>query len=197
MNSLAALAIVVALAAGPALAEDCRSAPTLERQLLETPVQPFVARIEPNTPTPSWNVGASGGFHMAAPGLGDITVLRGAMSEAMTSCGLRVTWALRWEDGRAVSAGRFGVVGADGRPEPRSSVTFGATTFRLTPDKASQTAWLTVTEGGRSDDYRLDFPATAISLLPNLHTDGVRLEMMGARADGALVYAEFAAMKRR
>jgi hypothetical protein len=195
---LPALTLIGALAAGPpAVAEDCRPAPMLERQLFEAPVQPFVARIESTTSSPRWNVGPSGGFQVAAPGLGEVLTLFGAMAEATTSCGLRVTWALRWDDGRAISAGLFKVVATEARPEPRQTTTFGSTTFRITPDTASQTAWLTVRDGGHEDNYLLDFPATAISMLPNLHTPGVRIEVMGRRADGALVYAELSAAPKR
>ena len=190
-------ALFAALVGLPAFAEECRSAPGLERQLSETPVQPFVAKITPARASPVWNIGSDGGFQMAALGLGDVMTLFGAMGEAATSCGRRVTWALRWDGGRAVSAGSFKVVDTDKKPEPRQSAKFGSAEFRITPDIPSQTAWLTARDSGVEDHYLLDFPATAISFLPHMHTDSVRIEVMGRRADGVLIYAELNGAKKR
>ena len=197
MRTLQILALVAATAAGfPAFAEDCQSAQDLERQLSQTPVQPFLARIQPARPDPGWSIGPQGGFQIAAPGLGEVAVLRGAAAELSAACGLRVSWAPQWNGGRVVSASRFKVA-AQENPEQRASVKYSATTFRVTPDKASQTSWLTVTQNDRSENYLLDFPASAISLLPDLHSEGLRLEVAGVRADGVLVYAEFGALKKR
>mgnify|MGYP000589594064 CR=1 FL=1 len=197
MRTVRALALVGAVAAGfPAFAENCRSAPDLERELLQTPVQPFLAGIRPARPDPGWSIGPQGGFQIPARGLGEVAVLRGAAAELGAACGLRVSWAPQWNGGRVVSASRFKVADQE-NPEQRASVKFAATTFRVTPDTASQTAWLTVIEDGRSENHLLDFPATAISLLPDLHSDSLRLEMAGMRADGFLIYAEFGALKKR
>lgn len=176
-----------------AFAEACRPAAALEQQLAQAATRPFVAEIKPETPAPGWNIGPWGGFEVPAQGLGEVTRLNGAMAQMSTACGYRLSWRLYWNDGRATSAGKFKVTSETEKIAPRSSLKYSATTFRLTPDPASQTAWLTVTEGATSWNYLVNFPATAISLLPNLHTDGLRLEMMGLRADGVLVYAEFGA----
>lgn len=196
MRLLPVIALAVAVTAGPpAFAEGCRPAAALERQLFETPVQPFLPTITPEASAPGWAIGPWGGFQVAAPGLGEVSVLRGAAAELDAACSLRVTWALAWNAGRVVSANRFKVAVTPQKPDPRPSVKYAATTFHVTPDKALQTGWLTVTEGSRSDRYRLDFPATAISVLPALHNDSLRLEVAGVRADGVLVYAEFSALK--
>lgn len=197
MKGLAALALTTAVTAGfPAFADDCRSAADLERQLVGTPPQPFVAKIDPAKPGQSWTVAPWGGFQIAAPGLGEVTVLRGAAAELVAACGLRLTWTLEW-NGRVKSAKRFKVVTAEQTPLPRPSVTFSATRFGVTPDRASQTAWLTIIDADRSEHYLLDFPATAISLLPDMHGQSLRLEVAGVRADGVLVYAELSAFKTR
>lgn len=186
-------ALVMALAStSPVLAEDCRSAGMLERQLFESSVEPFVADLQPAKPDQDWRIGSNGGFHVAAPGLGEI-ILLGA-DTATTSCGLELRWHSYWNDRRITSASRFKLVEAVGRPEPRQTVKFRATTFRVTPDKASQTAWLSVTYSGRTYDYLLNFPATAIVAVPVLHSGAVQLKLMGVRTDERLVYAEFSSI---
>jgi len=194
MRQLAALAL--ALMASPALAEPCRSAPELEQQLAQATTTPFLAQIKPETATPGWNIGAWGGFEVPAPGLGAVDFLRGG-GEALTTCGLRLTWQTYWGERGVASAGQFKVTSETGAHETRSSLKYSATAFRVIPDHASQTAWLTVTEGRTSWNYLLNFPATAISTTPGLHGQGPRLELAGVRANGVLVYAEFAAAARR
>jgi hypothetical protein len=194
-RALALIAIV--MAASPAWAEDCLSAEALEQRLLETPVEPFTVKIEPAKPDQAWRIGSSGGgFMMAAPPLGQIIALRHAT--ATTSCGLNISWHAHWGGGAYVtSASQFKVAQADSRPEPSASLKYRATTFRVTPDKASQTAWLSMTYGGRTSDYLLNFPASALSASPIMHTDAVWLELIGVRADGTVVYAEFNGMEPR
>jgi len=198
MRRLAALAaLALPLMASPALAQTCSAAPELELRLAQAATTPFVAAIKAESSAPGWNVGPWDGFEVAAAGLGEVTRLDGAMSQASTLCGYRLSWRLQWEGGRAVSARDFKVTPETERREPRSSLKFSATAFRLTPDPASQTAWLTITEGATSWNYLLNFPATAISLLPPLHSDGLRLEMSGLRENGVLTYAEFSALQAR
>jgi hypothetical protein len=199
VTPLPALALVAAVAAAsPVLAEDCPSAQALEQRLLETPVEPFVAKMDPARPDQAWRVGSGGGFWMAAPPLGEVLTLRHAT--ATTSCGLKISWRASWGGGggRVTSADQFKVVQTEDKPAPRASQKYGATLFRITPDKASQTAWLSMTYGGRTSDYLLNFPATAITVGPiSPHSGGAWLEVIGVRADGAVVYAEFTGMEPR
>jgi hypothetical protein len=197
MTRVGLAALALAMAAPPALAQACRPAPELELRLGQAMTSPFIAEIKAETSAPGWNIGPWGGFEVAAPGLGEVIRLNGAMSQAVTACGYRLTWRLQWDGGRAVSADAFKVAPEAERSVPRASLKYSATAFRLTPDPASQTAWLTVTEGATSWNYLLNFPVTAISLLPSLHSDGLRLEMIGLRENGVLTYAEFSAAPTR
>jgi hypothetical protein len=185
-------ALVLALLASPALAQACRSAPELEQRLAQATTTPFLAEIKPETPTPGWNIRAWGGFEVPAPGLGAVDFLRGG-GEVLTTCGHSVTWQTHWGGRGVESAGQFKVTSETTAHVPRSSLKYSATAFRVIPDQASQTAWLTVTEGRTSWNYLVNFPATAIALAPGLHGDGPRLELIGLRANGVLTYAEFAA----
>lgn len=187
---LAALGLAAATAS-PAFAEACRPATQLDPQLAEAVTTPFVASIKPETAAPGWNIGAWGGFEVTAPGLGNVDRLNAAMGEALTACGHRLTWRTYWGGRGVESAGVFRVAPEAGSHAPRASLRYSATTFRVVPDDASQTAWLTVTEGRTSWNYLLDFPATAISTTPGLHGQHPRLELMGLRANGILTYAEF------
>lgn len=187
----------LSLTATPAFAQACRPAPALEQQLAQATTTPFLAEIRPETPTPGWNIGPWGGFEVPADGLGEVIRLNGAMSEAVTSCGHRVAWRLYWGERGPASAGQFKVTPETEKSAPRSSVKYSATTLSLTPDPASQTAWLTVAEGASSWNYLINFPATAISVLPPLHSGGLRIELAGLRASGVLVYAEFSAAPAR
>ena len=198
MKPVAALALtVVALTASPAGAQDCPSPEALERRLIATPVEPFVAQIEPAESGQAWRIGAIGGFLMAAPPLGEVTTFLHAT--ATTSCGLSIGWTPVWNsDGRITSAGQFRVARIEDRPKPRASQKYGATLFSVTPDRASQTAWLTLTYGGRTSNFLLNFPATTLSVGPvSHHSGGVWLEVMGVRADGALIYADFGGAEPR
>lgn len=195
MRLLAALGVLV-LAGSPALADDCPSAKALEQRLAQATVTPFVGRIEAAKPDPGWKVEPSpGGFVIPAPPLGEILSLREAT--ATTSCGLKISWQVRWQGAHINSAGQFKVAETSDELTPRTSQTFRSATFRITPDKASQTAWLSVTDGGRTDDYRVNFPATAITVYPIMHVDVAWVHLVGVRADGALVYAEFNAAPPR
>lgn len=198
MKSLLALTLVtVGVATSPASAQDCPSAEALERRLATTPVEPFIARIEPAKPDQPWPIGSSGGFLMAAPPLGEVTTFLHAT--AKTSCGLQISWRPDWSTGRSITAAsQFKVVQIEDRPSPRASQKVGATFFRVTPDKASQTAWLSITYGGLTSDYLLNFPATTLAAGPvSHHSDGVRLELMGVRSDGALIYADLGGSEPR
>jgi hypothetical protein len=189
-TGLAALGLTAATAF-PAFAEACRPAAELEQQLAKAATTPFLAAIKPEMAKPGWNIGAWGGFEVAAPGLGEVDRLNAPMGEALTTCGLRLTWRTYWGGRGVESAGVFRVTPQADAHAARSSLKYSATTFRVFPDPGSQTAWLTVTEGGTSWNYLLDFPATAISTTPGLHGSYPRLELMGVRANGVLVYAEF------
>lgn len=193
---LAALGLVATMASS-SFAETCRPAAALEKQLSSAVTAPFLASIKPETPTPGWNIGAWGGFEIAAPGLGQVDRLNAAMGAALTTCGHRLTWRTYWGGRGVESAGVFRVTAATEPHVARSSLKHRATAFRIVPDPASQTAWLTVTEGGTSWNYLLDFPATAISTTPGLHGSYPRLELMGVRANGMLVYAEFSMLPAR
>jgi hypothetical protein len=184
-------ALVLAVVASPALAQACRSAPELEQQLAQATTTPFLAEIKPETSAPSRTIGASGGFEVPAQGLGQVDRLNGAMGEALTTCGHRLTFRTHWGGRGVESAGQFKVTSEAAPHAPRSSLKYSATAFRVIPDHASQTAWLTVTEGRTSWNYLLNFPATAISTTPGLHGAGPRLELIGLRANGVLTYAEF------
>lgn len=198
MNPLPGLALmVVALTASRARAQDCPSAQALEQRLLAAPVETFVAKIEPARPGQDWRLGATGGFRIAAPPLGEVTTFLHAT--ATTSCGLSIGWTPVWNsDGRITSAGQFRVARIEDRPRPRASQKYGATLFGVTPDMASQTAWLTLTYGGRTSNFLLNFPATTLSVGPvSHHSGGVWLEVMGVRVDGALIYADFGGAEPR
>lgn len=187
------LALVLPLAASPALAQVCRPAPELEQQLAHATTTRFLAEIKAETPTPGWNIRAWGGFEVPASGLGEVDFLRGG--EALTTCGHSLTWRTHWGGSGVESAGQFKVTPETKAHAPRSSLKYWTAAFRVVPDHASQTAWLTVTEGATSWNYLLNFPATAISTTPGLHGEGPRLELAGVRANGVLTYAEFAAGK--
>lgn len=191
MRRVGLAALVLALVASPAFAEACRPAPELQRQLAEATTTPFLAVIQSETSAPGRAIGASGGFEVPAQGLGQVDRLNGPMGEALTTCGHRLTFRTHWGGRGVESAGQFKVATEAAPHAPRSSLKYFATTFRVTPDHASQTAWLTVTEGRTSWNYLLNFPATAISTTPGLHGEGPRLELIGLRANGVLTYAEF------
>jgi len=167
----------------------CASAADLEASLNRSDVQPYMPQIEAVSPS-AIAITPEGGFRIAAPTapLGQIVELFSPMAWFETECQMRMTWRPAWTSGSLSGASRFTVSGAPGPLAPSNS--YGDLTYRI--EQTPEGSRLTIEKAGdRVGGYRLDMRATAVSLLPELHTAAVRLSLIGVQSDGSVTYAEF------
>lgn len=182
------LAVALALVAQTA----CPSAADLEAALNKARAQPFVARVDA-VGAPTGDVVPTGGFKIPPPTvpIGEIVSHLGPMAQFDTACGSRIVWTPAWTNGAITDASRFTVQAAPAPSPP--AATYADVTYRVAFD--AQGSRLLVDKAGRQvAEYRLDFRATAVSLLPDLHTAAVRVDLIGLQPDGSVIYAEFRAL---
>lgn len=179
------LAVVIAFAGQLA----CASPADLEASLNRSDVQPYMAQIEALIPS-AITIKPEGGFRIATPTvpLGQVVELFSPMAQFETACRIRVAWRPVWTGGSLSGASRFTVSGAPDPLVPSNS--YGGLTYRI--EQTPEGSRLTIEKAGhRTGGYRLDMRATAVSLLPELHTAAVRLSLIGVQSDGSVTYAEF------